>query len=80
MNSEVRKRLRTYRFMNGEMTQEELGRKLGLSRQAISDIERGESVPSLRRAYQIARLLNTTIEELFFPAAEKQTKASGDER
>lgn len=62
--------MRQYRFLNGEMTQEEFGRRLGISRQAVSDIENGRSTPSLILAHKIATEFKTTIDELFFPKAD----------
>lgn len=58
--------MRKYRFLKNEMTQEQLGKQLGISRQSICDIETGKRPPTLRQAHQIATLLNTTIDELFF--------------
>ena len=48
------------------MTQEELGRKLGLSKQAVCAIETGKTIPSLLRAWQISKFFNLTIEEIFY--------------
>ncbi len=72
MNSNFRRRLREYRFLHGEMTQKQLGRILGMSNQAVCELERGKTTPSLRRARQLAKLLNTTIEELFFSEEDKR--------
>lgn len=63
--------IRKYRFLNGEMTQEELGKKIGISRQAVCDIETGKKVASLKTARRIALLLDRSIEAIFFPG-EKQ--------
>lgn len=67
MRTKSQTELRKYRFLHNEMTQEDLGRHLGLSRQSICDIENGKRLPTLTQAYKIAKLLNTTIENLFFP-------------
>lgn len=48
------------------LTQEQLAKKAKISRAALSNIERGEGMPSLERAYRIARILDSTIEHLFF--------------
>lgn len=66
MKDTYRKEMRKYRFLNGEMTQDDLGRVMGLSRQSICDIENGRRMPTLKQAYKIAKLLNKSIEELFF--------------
>ena len=62
-----RSELRKYRFLNNEMTQEELGKMVGLARQSICEIENGKRTPSLHIAYKIAKILNTSIESIFFP-------------
>jgi len=47
------------------LTQQELGRRVGVSRQAINAIERGKFDPSIWLAYDIAKFFKMTIEELF---------------
>ena len=51
-------------------SQEVLAQKLGVSRQTINAIERGKYDPSLPRAFKIARLFTTQIEEIFKPSEE----------
>lgn len=46
-------------------SQAELGERVGLSRQAINAIERDKYDPSLPVAIRIARLFETTVEEIF---------------
>jgi putative transcriptional regulator len=48
------------------MTQEELARKLGVTRQTINAIEKGKYNPSLDLAFKMAKLFDASIEELFF--------------
>lgn len=48
-----------------DWSQAELGERVGLSRQAINAIERDKYDPSLPVAIRIARLFETTIEEIF---------------
>ena len=45
--------------------QEELAKKLGVSRQTISSLENGRYNPSILLAYKIAKLFDMTIEEVF---------------
>jgi putative transcriptional regulator len=52
------------------LTQEELGRQAGVSRQTIISIEGGRYDPSLALAMKLAGLLGSTIENLFFPEEE----------
>ncbi|MCD6528746.1 helix-turn-helix transcriptional regulator [Candidatus Bathyarchaeota archaeon] len=48
-----------------DLTQEELARKVGVRRETILYIEKGKYNPSVKLAYRIAKVLNTTIDELF---------------
>ena len=55
------------------MTQDELARKVGVRRETISFLERGKYVPSLQLAHDVAKVLGTTIDELFiFEDEDKQ--------
>ena len=47
------------------LSQQQLGEKVGLSRQAIIAIENGHTQPSLKHAMQLARTLGVTVENLF---------------
>ena len=49
------------------LSQEELGKRCGVSRQTIHAIENQKYDPSLPRAFQRARLLGTTVDALFLP-------------
>jgi putative transcriptional regulator len=49
-----------------DLSQADLGERIGLSRQAINAIEREKYDPSLPVAIRIARLFETTVEEIFF--------------
>ena len=46
-------------------TQEELARKVEVTRKTINTIENGRFVPSAILAIKIARVLQTSVEELF---------------
>lgn len=48
-----------------DWTQAELGERLGVSRQTIVAIEKGKYDPSLPLAFQIARVFDKKIEEIF---------------
>jgi putative transcriptional regulator len=65
MNDEVRSEVRMLRFLNGEMTQEELARRVGVSRQTIVAIEGGRYDPSVSLAIRIARVFGVPVEEAF---------------
>lgn len=52
-----------------ELSQVEMAKKLGLSKQSLNDLESGRKIPSIRRAVQIARklsLLQDLIIQLVF--------------
>lgn len=49
---------------NANMTQMELADKLGISYQAVSNWERGESMPDISKLPELAEILNTSIDEL----------------
>ncbi len=57
--------IRRFRFNHGEMTQEELARRAGVTRQTIIALEAGKYVPSLALAFRIARVFGENIEEVF---------------
>ncbi|MFB1083100.1 helix-turn-helix transcriptional regulator [Jeotgalibacillus sp. JSM ZJ347] len=58
--------IRTLRFHHGEMTQQQLAEKVGVTRQTIAAIEKEKYSPTLEVAFLIARTFNSTVEEVFF--------------
>lgn len=48
-----------------DLTQEDLAKKIGVRRETILFIEKGNYNPSLKLAHDIAKALQTTIDELF---------------
>jgi len=50
---------------NMGLSQEDLAKDLGVSRQTISSIERGRYNPSLELAFTISNYFKTTIEDIF---------------
>lgn len=48
-----------------DLTQEELAKKVGVRRETILFIEKGNYNPSLNLAHDIAKALQTTIDDLF---------------
>ena len=48
-----------------DLTQEDLARKVGVRRETILYLEKGKYNPSLELAYEVAKALNTTIDDLF---------------
>ncbi len=57
--------IKTLRFLNDEMTQQELADKLGLTRQTIAAIEQRKYSPSLEAAFKIAMIFDKSLEEVF---------------
>jgi len=48
-----------------DLTQEELALKVGVRRETILFLEKGKYNPSLKLAYDIAKVFGVTIEEVF---------------
>ncbi len=65
----ISNQIRRLRFHHGEMTQQQLAAQIGVTRQTVNAIEAGKYSPSLEVAFRIARVFNTTLEELFQFAA-----------
>ena len=49
------------------ISQEDLARRCGVSRQTINAIENNKYDPTLSLAFHLARELDTTVDELFTP-------------
>jgi putative transcriptional regulator len=64
--------IRSLRFHSGEMTQQDLADKTGVSRQTIVAIEQGKYSPSLDLAFRIARVFNTPIGDVFYYLEEEK--------
>ena len=57
--------IRALRFAHGEMTQAQLAQRIGVTRQTIIAIEQGRYSPSLEMAFQIARVFQVPLHEVF---------------
>ncbi len=57
--------IRTLRFLAGEMTQGELGERVGVTRQTIAAIEQGKYSPTLETAFRIAQVFGKRLEDVF---------------
>lgn len=60
----LRNRLKEHRARIN-VNQSELGNMVGVSRQTISQIERGDYSPSVMLALKIAKVFNTDVEAIF---------------
>ncbi len=62
---EITNCIRRLRFDHDEITQEELGNRVGVTRQTIIALEAGKYTPSLALAFRIARAFNKRVEDVF---------------
>ncbi|MGI8386929.1 helix-turn-helix transcriptional regulator [Robertmurraya sp. P23] len=58
--------IRRLRFNHDEMTQQQLADKVGVTRQTIVALEKGNYSPSLELAFRIAHAFHLPLEEVFF--------------
>jgi len=64
-NSTIKNSIRRLRFENGQMTQQQLADKVGVTRQTIIAIEAAKYSPSLTLAFRIARTFGVRVEDVF---------------
>lgn len=62
---EIENNLKVWRA-KGNITQEQLAKEVGLSRQTINSIERGKFIPTVLSALKIAMFFEINIEEIFY--------------
>jgi putative transcriptional regulator len=58
-------RLRAYRFEAGEMTQQALADRVGITRQTVIALEQGKYYPSLELAFLLAAVFGAGVEDIF---------------
>ena len=61
----IRNHIRTLRFEAGEMTQQALADRVGITRQTVIALEKGKYYPSLELAFKIARTFERPLEQVF---------------
>ena len=61
----ISNQIRRLRFDSGEMTQEELAKRVGCTRQTINAIEAAKYGPSLELAFKIADVFGVGLEKVF---------------
>ena len=71
----IRNRIRRLRFESGEMTQQELARRSGCTRQTIHAIEAAKYGPSLELAFKVAEVFGVGIDDVFQHEVAKKEKA-----
>lgn len=57
--------IRRLRFEHGEMTQQELAGRIGVTRQTLNAIEAGKYSPSLEVAFRVAEVFGVRVDEVF---------------
>ena len=70
----INNNIRTLRFFNNEMTQQQLAEKVGVTRQTIIAMEQGKYSPSLELAFRIALAFNVPLEKVFSYDLEDEAK------
>ncbi|WP_434296698.1 helix-turn-helix transcriptional regulator [Clostridium sporogenes] len=71
----MRNRIKEFREVFG-LTQEQLGKLVGVSRQAINAIETEKFEPSIWLAYDISKIFHRSIEEVFlFEESKRKSRA-----
>jgi putative transcriptional regulator len=68
----MKNKIKVYRAMH-DLTQEDLAKAIGVTRQTILAIEKGKYVPSLDLAFRISRHFKVNIEEVFSYEDEVRT-------
>lgn len=67
----IRNEIRRLRFQHGEMTQQQLAERIGVTRQTVNAIELGKYSPSLEAAFRIAAVFGEPLENVFHYAAHQ---------
>ena len=57
--------IRSHRFEHGEMTQQQLADRVGVTRQTVNAIEGNKYSPSLEVAFRISRVFGVGLEDVF---------------
>jgi putative transcriptional regulator len=68
----IRNRIRELRFHAGEMTQQALAERIGVTRQTVIAIEQGKYSPSLEAAFKIAGVFRVRLEDVFQYAGDSE--------
>jgi len=61
----IKNKIRRLRFDHNEMTQEELAKRAGCTRQTIIALEQNKYVPSIELAFRIAKAFGVSLEDVF---------------
>ena len=66
MNMKLSNDLKIIRFNKNQITQEELAKKMDVSRQTINAIENGKFNPSVKLALLMADFFECNVENIFY--------------
>ena len=61
----ITNQIRRLRFDHGELTQQELADRIGVTRQTVNAIELGKYSPSLEVAFRIAAVFKVPLDQVF---------------
>jgi len=61
----ITNKIRRLRFDHGEMTQQQLAERIGVTRQTVNAIELGKYSPSLEVAFRIAHAFGVGLDDVF---------------
>jgi putative transcriptional regulator len=73
---QISNRIRELRFTAGELTQQTLADRVGITRQTVVALEQGKYYPSLELAFRIAETFGVGVEEVF----QRQSNSSHSKR
>lgn len=65
MGCAIRNRIRELRAAHGEMTQQVLADRIGVTRQTVNAIELGKYSPTLEMAFRIAAVFGAPLDAVF---------------
>jgi len=63
--ADITNQVRRLRFDHGQITQQELAQRVGVTRQTIIAIEAGKYAPSLPLALRLAKTFAVTVDDVF---------------
>jgi len=61
----IRNNMRALRFNRNEMTQQDLAKRIGVTRQTVAAIESRKYSPTLELAFKIAEVFGAPLEDIF---------------
>ena len=76
----IHNRIRELRFKAGEMTQQALAERVGITRQTVIALEKGKYYPSLELAFRMARTFAIPLGEIFEVADTAPKKIKSKKR